>query len=114
MTGSPRRAVATCLDAAWASVLERPTTKDSNVNRGSSGEPPRESWMAGLDAEMDLISCRKWLISRFSRWATTVGGLTAQGGALRITADRTDTSIRVTAGRSDCHHVRSRSTYWHS
>ena len=48
MTTSPLRACATCLAAAWASVLERPTTKVSNVRRGSSGEPPSASCTAEI------------------------------------------------------------------
>src|SRR6516164_2208168 len=48
MTMSPRWACATCLAAACARVLERPTTKVSKVRRGSSGEPPSASCTAEI------------------------------------------------------------------
>src|SRR6202008_3630240 len=53
ITGSPRRPSATCRAAACASVLERPTTKLAKVRRGSSGEPPRASWVAGTGEDAD-------------------------------------------------------------
>jgi hypothetical protein len=108
ITGSVRRPIATCLAAAWASVFERPTTNESKVSRGSSGEPPRPSRSAGAGAATALksIFCRQ--ASRFSTGALS-GCAMAQGGAVRIAAERTARSMRRTAGRSDCQQASNRS-----
>jgi hypothetical protein len=108
ITWSPRRPCATCLAAACASVLERPTTNDSKVRRGSSGEPPSASCTAEIGAAARGISMPV-LISRLSFAAGAISGAFGFGGSGLSTAERTVSSIRVTVDASSCQQASRRS-----
>ena len=102
MTASPRRPCATCLAAACASVLERPTTKVSNVRRGSSGEPPSASCTAEIGADRLRSSLPLPLCSRTSRGAAGASAGLLFGGKVLMTAERTVSSMRRMLGCSAC------------
>ena len=66
----------------------------------------RHGFLVAINRDLSL----KWAASLRNRFHDGCGVSPAQGGTLRITADRTERSIRVTAGRSDCQQLSSRST----
>ena len=81
---------------------------DSNVRRGSSGEPPSASCtvMSGTLARMSPLTAMPSRVSRDGVAGSGALGLTV--GSLMV-AERTLNSRRVTSGSSSCHWLSTRS-----
>ena len=100
---------ATCLAAACAKVLQRPTMKVSNVRRGSSGDPPSDSCVAETAPAAPRASIPLDRNARGSRSAAGGSAGLPLAGAPRSTEERTISSTREKPRSSACQHASTRS-----